>query len=491
MSEAGKFIPSPHGSLPESAVNRVLTTLAKTNAAFSNSNPGERNANQPVHTVYGGANLFKSDTALKLGKLGLKALTSYAPNWIVLAQALKLPGHEKLPTESAKIDELLQLEDPAVCLQAFGLPHKIYVRLLERLKSSTAIEDLRVDFEDGYGYRTDAEEDSHAHGAALEMAAGLANKTLPPYIGIRIKPFTEELKLRSVRTLDIFISTLLKTTSGLLPPNFVVTLPKVTTTYQVTALVELLRELESAAGIGLGTIKIELMIETPQSIIAVEGDVPLRKFADAADGRLRGVAYGTYDYTALIGVAGTHQAMGHPACHYARQVMLTAFSGTGIWCSDGATTAMPIGRHNEAKLGRPLTDVEHEQNFEDVHGAWKVAYDNVMDSLVMALYQGWDLNPAQLVSRYAALYAFFLGGMAEATERLGRFVQKASQATLTGNAFDDAATGQGFLNFFLRAISCGAVTEEEVLKTTDLTLAELRSRSFKRIVEGRSANKSA
>lgn len=490
MSEASKYIPSPHGSLPEFAVNGVLTTLAKTNAGFAHSYPGERNANQPVHTVYGGANLFKFDTALKLGKLGLKALTSYAPSWVVLAQALKLPGHEMLPTESAEIEELLQLEDPAVRLQDFDLPHKVYVRLVERLKSATAIEDLRVDFEDGYGYRTDAEEDGHAHGAALEMAKGLANKTLPPYIGIRIKPFTEELKLRSVRTLDIFISTLLQATDGLLPPNFVVTLPKVTTTYQVTALVELLRELENAAGISLGSIKIELMVETPQSIISVDGSVPLRKFAEAADRRLRGVAFGTYDYTALIGVAGTHQAMGHPACDFARQVMLTAFSGTGIWCSDGATTSMPIGRHTEAKLGRPLTDEEIEQNLKDVHGAWKEAYDNVMDSLVMGLYQGWDLNPAQLVSRYAALYAFFLGGMPEATDRLSRFVQKASQATLTGNAFDDAATGQGFLNFFLRALSCGAQTEEEVLKTTGLTLDELRTRSFKQIVEGRNVKKS-
>ncbi|MFN8554618.1 MAG: aldolase/citrate lyase family protein [Candidatus Obscuribacterales bacterium] len=490
MPQASKYNTSPHGSLPEGAVNSVLLTLAKTNATFAHANPGERNANQPDHTVYGGANLFKADTAGKLGKLGLKALTTYAPNWVVLARALKLPGHEKIPESEEAIAELLELDDPSLRSPEFNLPHKVYVRLVERLKSATAIEDVRVDFEDGYGYRSDADEDAHAHSAALEMAKGLTDNTLPPYIGIRIKPFTEELKMRSVRTLDIFVTTLLRATGGILPPHFVVTLPKVTTTYQVTALVELLRELENASGLSLGTIKIELMIETPQSIIGLDGYVPLRNFADAADKRLRGVAFGTYDYTALIGVAGTHQAMGHPACDYARQVMLTALSGTGIWCSDGATTAMPIGPFTEKDLGRPLTEDEMAKNQEKVHEAWKLAYDNVMDSLIMGLYQGWDLNPAQLVSRYAALYAFFLGGMPEATERLSRFVNKASQATLTGNAFDDAATGQGFLNFFLRALSCGAATEEEVLETTGLTRAELRTRSFKQIVDARSARNS-
>lgn len=491
MSEVSKYKTSPSGSLSEGAVNRVLARLGKSNAAFANSYPGERNASQPVHTLYGGANLFKADTALKLGKLGLKALNTYAPNWIILAHALELPGHEFLPTDPAEIEELLALPDPGSANRVFSLPHTIYVRLIDRLKSTTAIEDQRVDFEDGYGYRTDLEEDGHAQSAAHEMAKGLAAGTLPPYIGIRIKPFTEELKLRSVRTLDIFITTLTRATDGLLPPNFVVTLPKVTTTDQVTSLVELLRELESAAGLNLGTIKIELMVETPQSIVSPRGHVPLHDFVDAADGRLRGVAFGTYDHTALIGVAGTYQSMGHPACTFARQTMLAALSGTGVWSSDGATTVMPIGPHNEKEKGRALTDAEVSENEEVVRKAWKVAYDNVMESLIMALYQGWDLNPAQLVSRYAALYTFFLGGMAEATERLGRFVNKASQATLTGNSFDDAATGQGFLNFFLRAISCGAVTEEEVQKTTGLTLAELRTRSFKQIVEGRGSRKPA
>lgn len=485
----GRYNAPPNGSLKSLAVGRVLDRLAKSNAAFANAYPGERAASQPVHTLYGGADLFKADTAIKLGKLGLKALNTYAPNWVVLARALKLPGYECIPSDPADVEALLTRDDPSSVSEAFWLPHNVYKRLVDRLQSTTCIQDMRVDFEDGYGYRSDTLEDGHAYAAAVEMAKGMAAGTLPPYIGIRIKPFTEQLKLRSVRTLDIFITTLTRETGGLVPPNFVVTLPKVTTTDQVTSLVELLRELESSAGLDLGTIKIELMVETPQSLISDRGHVPLHDFVDAGDRRLRGVAFGTYDHTALIGVAGTYQAMNHPACDFARQLLLASLSGTGVWTSDGATTLMPIGPRNEKKLGRPLTEDDLVYNQKVVHEAWKLAYDNVMQSLVLALYQGWDLNPAQLVSRYAALYTFFLGGVTEATKRLSGFVNKASQATLTGNDFDDAATGQGFLNFFLRAISCGAMTAEEVQKTTGLTVDELRTRSFKQIVEGRATRK--
>ena len=78
-------------------------------------------------------------------------------------------------------------------------------------------------------------------------------------------------------------------------------------------------------------------------------------------------------------------------------------------------------------------------------------------------YQGWDLHPAQLPTRYAAVYAF-LESLDAASERLRNFVEKAAKATLVGDVFDDAATGQGLLNYFLRATNCGALTEEEALQ---------------------------
>jgi hypothetical protein len=120
-----------------------------------------------------------------------------------------------------------------------------------------------------------------------------------------------------------------------------------------------------------------------------------------------------------------------------------------------------------------------------VHRAWRLHYEHVRQSLVNAYYQGWDLHPAQLVTRYAAVYGFFLEGLGAASERLRNFVQKAAQATLVGEVFDDAATGQGLLNYFLRAVNCGALTEDEALERSGLTLDELRGRSFVKILKNR------
>ncbi len=159
--------------------------------------------------------------------------------------------------------------------------------------------------------------------------------------------------------------------------------------------------------------------------------------------------------------------------------MQVVYSGTGIWLSDGATNIMPIAPHRGE-----LTPAQVEENRTVVHRAWRLHVGHIRHSLVNAYYQGWDLNPAQLPTRYAAVYSFFLESLGAATERLRNFIQKAGQATLVGDVFDDAATGQGLLNYFLRAMNCGAITEKEAM-VTGLTLDELRSRSFVRIMKGR------
>jgi len=112
-------------------------------------------------------------------------------------------------------------------------------------------------------------------------------------------------------------------------------------------------------------------------------------------------------------------------------------------------------------------------------------FDDVRHSLEGGFYQGWDLHPAQLVTRYAALYSFFLEGIDAAGARLSNFIGKGAQATLIGDVFDDAATGQGLLNFFLRGINSGAITEDEALEMTGLTADELRTRSFVKILRAR------
>jgi hypothetical protein len=225
------------------------------------------------------------------------------------------------------------------------------------------------------------------------------------------------------------------------------------------------------------------MIELPQTIIGLDGRIAIPAMVAAARGRCRGAHFGTYDYTAACNITAAHQVPAHPACDFARHVLQTSLAGTEVTISDGATTVMPVGPHR-APEGGALTAAQRAENVQAVHRAWKIHYDDVRSSLRHAYYQGWDLNPAQLPTRYAAVFAFVLEARDEAAARLQSFVERAAQATLLGNVFDDAATGQGLLNFFLRGINCGALSEAEAL-ATGLTLDELRGRSFVKILERR------
>ena len=428
-------------SLPENALTSIVDSIDKANARIAEQFPGDSPARQPVHTVYGGAHLFKADAAQKLGSHALRSLQEHAPDAATLAAALGL--------------------DPA-------LADRIYLRIIDKL-TQEPVEDFRIDFEDGFGNRPDQEEDRFAQLAANEVAAGLSNGSLPPSIGIRIKPLSDELKRRSLRTFDLFLTQLLDRTRGALPPNFVVTLPKVTSADQVAALAAACDAFEYWRELPSGVLRFELMIETTQAIVAPDGSTALPRFIAEGGGRIVAAHFGTYDYTAACSITAAHQHMLHPACDFAKRMMQVALAGTGIWLSDGATNVMPIGSR----------DV--------VHRAWRLHAEHVRHSLVNGFYQGWDLHPAQLPSRYAAVYSFFLEGLGAASERLKNFVQKAAQATLVGDVFDDAATGQGLLNYFLRAMNCGAISEREATEMSGLTLAELRSRSFIKILNTRKA----
>ncbi len=443
-------------TLSEKKLSKALDRVQKAQAQVAARYPGDSGARQPVHTVYGGAHLFSADTARKLGDLALRALDTYAPDAGTFAEAIGIRGE---------------------------LAPKVYDRVLDKLRRE-AVEDFRIDFEDGYGNRPDEEEDGHAAAAAEQVAAGYAAQTLPPFIGIRIKPLTRDLAARSLRTLDIFLTELRERTNGALPANFVVTLPKITSVVDVEALVDVFEQLEDRLALAPETLKVEFMVETTQSIFDPKGRVILPRLRDAARGRLTGAHFGTYDYTANCDITAAHQRMRHPACDFAKHVMKVAFAGTGVSLSDGATNIMPVAVHK----GKTLTDAQRADNRDAVFAAWRLHADDVRHSLVNGFYQGWDLHPAQLPTRYGAVYGFFLDGLAAASERLRNFVDKAAQATLVGDVFDDAATGQGLLNYFLRGIACGAVTEDEAL-ATGLSLDEIRSKSFVRIMAARRAQK--
>jgi citrate lyase beta subunit len=440
-------------TIPDNALGVFLDTLDKANVRTALQFPGDSPARQPVHTVYGGAHLFSADTPQRLGAIALKVLQEHAPDAATFARALELDA---------------------------TLGDRIYLRVIDKL-TREPVEDYRIDFEDGFGNRLDDEEDQYARSTADEVAAALTGGTLPPSIGIRIKPLTEEFKRRSLRTFDLFLTRLLEKTGGALPPNFVITLPKITAAAQVTAMTSACDAFEYWRNIGKDQLRFELMIETPQSIFASDGTVALPRLIAEGNGRIVAAHFGTYDYTAACGITAAHQHMAHPSCDFARHVMQVALAGTGIWLSDGATNVMPVGAT------------------EAVHQVWRLHARHIRHSLTFGFYQGWDLHPAQLPSRYASVYAFFLEGLDAASARLKAFVAKAAQATLVGDlsaarqahgpVFDDAATGQGLLNYFLRALNCGAITEPEAVGMSGLTIDELRSRSFARIIKARSAER--
>jgi citrate lyase beta subunit len=425
-------------TLSPADIERLAAPVRAANAAFMRRYPGERPDRQPVHTVYGGAHLFRADAAARLGELARRALEEHAPDVAAFAHAFEMP---------------------------LDLAGKVRERVVRKL-GAEPVEDLRIDFEDGYGVRPDAEEDGHAEHCARELARGLAEGTLPPFIGIRIKPMIEEMRARSVRTLDLFLTTMLGATRAALPPGFVVTLPKLQIPEHAAALADVLDALEPKLGLAQGTIRFEIMIEQTQAVVDDGGRVAVPALVAAARGRCVSAHLGTYDYTASCGITAAHQHMAHPACDFAKHCMQASLAGTGVWLSDGATNVMPVGDR------------------ATVHAAWRLMASHVRHSLVGGYYQGWDLHPAQLVARYAAVYAFYLEALPAATARLSNFVAKSAQATLVGDVFDDAATGQALLNFFLRALACGAIGEDDAL-ATGLTLDELRSRSFAKILAGR------
>ena len=475
-------------SLPDSAVQSALRILEGPSAAFARRYPGETGRRQPVHVVYGGAHLFRAGISRRLGDVALATLEEFAPDAFTFARAIGLPGAETLPKSGkqaaaaerqfAKSPEKLRLEN-----RAAWMAQTIYSRVLEKLQREP-VEDFRIDFEDGYGNRPDAEEDQHAKLAAEEVAKGFregfaaAVYRHPPQAVLAGIARPQHPHARS------FCERAVRGHARTPPANFVVTLPKVVIPEQMAALAHLLDAMEPALGLEKGSLRFEMMIETTQAILNERGESSLPGFLEASAGRCIAAHFGTYDYTASCSITAAYQVMDHPACDFAKHMMQVAFAGTGIWLSDGATNVLPAPPHR-AEKGKQLTRAQQEENREAVHRAWRLHYGHIQHSLVTAYYQGWDLHPAQLPTRYAAVFSFFLEGLDSAAVRLKNFVEKAAKATLVGDVFDDAATGQGLLNFFLRAINCGAIGEAEAERLTGVTIEELHFGSFLKILKNR------
>lgn len=394
--------------------------LAPADAELAELFPGDRGVRQPVHTVYLPADRFREDAVATWSAAALAALDAHAGSPAELADAVG--------TDPALADEV----------------HERVRRKLAR----EPIEDLRVDFEDGYGLRPDDEEDDAARAAATLLADAVLAGSAPPYHGIRVKSLEAPTRHRAVRTLDLVVGALAD--HGALGPGFVVTLPKVTSVAQVEAFVAVLEALERDHGLGAGTLAFEIQVETPQAILGPDGIALVAPMVHAARGRCTGLHYGTYDYSAALGVAAQHQSMEHPVADHAKAVMQVAAAGTGVFVSDGSTNVMPVGDRDA------------------VHAAWRLHRRLVRRSLAQGIYQGWDLHPAQLPSRYAATYEFFREGLPEATTRLRAYLAGGESGFL-----DEPATAVALAGFVLRGLECGAVDAAEVDELVGVDVAGL------------------
>ncbi|MFG3229118.1 DUF6986 family protein [Kitasatospora sp. NPDC048194] len=413
----------PTGGASFSATARaaVEALLAPVDADLARRYPGDSGSRQPVHTVYVPADAFGAETVRDWGRQALEAFDTHAATPAELARALGVADGDLLADVHARVRAKL-LREP--------------------------IEDLRIDFEDGYGPRPDAEEDAAALRAAELVAAAVADGSAPPSIGIRIKCMEAPVRARGIRTLELFLATLVA--NGGLPDGLVLTLPKVTYAEQVTALVRLLEDFERRAGLPAGRIGFEIQIETTQAILGPDGRATVALMIEAAEGRATGLHYGTFDYSASCGVSAAYQSMDHPVADHAKAVMQVAAAGTGVRLSDGSTNVIPTG------------------STEQVHAAWKLHHDLVRRSLARAYYQGWDMHPAHLPTRYVAVYSFYREGLAAAAARLAAYVAKAG-----GDVMDEPATARALSGYLLRGLDCGAVDPAEVTALTGLDRAQL------------------
>lgn len=410
-------------SLPGSVRDGITASLVGVDAELARRYPGDPGTRQPVHTVYVPADLVTADTVRDWGAQALAALDEHAPDPAALAAVLGIQD---------------------------DLAEPVYQRVRAKL-TREPIEDLRIDFEDGYGPRPDAEEDAAAARAASLVAAAVADGTAPPYLGIRMKCMEAAVRDRGIRTLDIFLTGLMN--AGGLPDGLVLTLPKVTYAEQIAAMVRLCEEFERAHGLAAGRIGFEIQIETTQAVLGPDGRATVARMIDAADGRATGLHYGTFDYSASCGVSAAHQSMDHPVADHAKAVMQVAAAGTGVRLSDGSTNVLPVGPADQ------------------VHEAWRLHHRLVRRSLARAYYQGWDMHPGHLPTRYAAVYAFYREGLPQAAARLAAYVNRAGGAG--GAIADEPATAKALSGYLLRGLDCGAVDADEMERLTGLSRATL------------------
>ena len=388
--------------------------LARADAALARQFPGDRPGRQPVHTVYVPADRYRSRVCRDWGDAALATLDEHRS---IFAALVDEQGADAVDLESRVRSKLV----------------------------NEPVEDLRVDFEDGYGAPSDEVEDGHASSAARDLATSIREGTAAPFFGIRMKCLEAPTRRRGLRTLAIVVGELVAAQAPL--DGFVTTLPKATSVDQVTAMVHICEQLEQTFNLDVGTLRFEIQVETPQAILGPDGTALVARMVHAADGRCTALHYGTYDYSAFCGIAAEYQSMAHPVADYAKLVMQAAAAGTGVRLSDGSTNILPVG------------------DDEAVRDAWRLHLGLVRRSLKRGYYQGWDMHPAQLPTRYAATFGFYRDGLPRAAGRLRNYLDHTGSGVL-----DEPATARALADYLLRAANCGAANPAELDELTGLSI---------------------
>lgn len=419
-------------------MNKIERELDATDRLLRTQYPGERDVRQAVHTVYVPAHSWTDQSHGQWSQSALAVVAEHG-GMRQLAEQVIRAQHEPFgsgPSQSAK-----NVSAEADALAA-AVEHKL---------RTEPIEDLRLDFEDGFGDLPDAEEDHWAAEAARRIARALKRGEAPPFFGIRFKSLEVPVRRRGLRTLDLFLGHLLEAV-GAVPDGLMLTLPKVSTVDQVRAMVSVAEALERGYGLTAGTIGFEVQVETPQLVLGPDGRSTVAESVHAGDGRITSLHYGTYDYSASLGIAAAYQTMDHPAADFAKNQMLLAVAGTGVHISDGSTNILPVGGP------------------EQVKAAWLLHARLVKRHLERGIYQGWDMHPHQLPTRFLATFRFFRAGFASAASRLKAYVYGDQSGVL-----DEPATAKALAGYLRRGLICGALSELEVREATGLETSNLRS----------------
>ena len=421
--------PTTPGRLGPDTFTLLDRHLAAADDTLGRLYPGDAGTRQPVHTVYVPADRVEATLAADWGRQALEAFDRYFASPAELGRVSALPS---------------------------GLGDAVHERVRAKLVREP-IEDLRVDFEDGLGIHPD--EDDVAVKAARALVSAIQAGQAPPFTGIRFKSLEAATRRRGVQTVDVFLGALCQA-YGSLPPGFILTLPKVSSVEQTSAMVALCERLEHAHGIESGSLRFELQIETPQAVLGADGTATVARMIHAADGRCTSLHYGTYDYSASVGVAAGYQSMEHAAADHAKAIMQLAAAGTGVRLSDGSTNVLPVGTP------------------DNMMHAWELHARLVRRSLERGFYQGWDLHPHQLITRYAATYGFFRDGLEAAGARLQAYLSKADSGVL-----DEPATATALAGFLVRGLDCGALDEVDVRERTGVDRAGLNALYLHRPVD--------